>query len=47
MTAKSNDAKGRWRNVMVAFRVSPEENEEINMRAKLSGFQTKQYFIQR
>ena len=30
---------------MVAFRVSPEENEEINMRAKLSGFQTKQEFI--
>ena len=37
MSAKNNDAKGRWRNVTVAFRVSPEENEEINMRAKLSG----------
>ena len=45
MSAKNNDAKGRWRNVTVAFRVSPEENEEINMRAKLSGFQTKQEFI--
>mgnify|MGYP000273323667 CR=1 FL=1 len=31
MSAKNNDAKGRWRNVTVAFRVSPEENEEINM----------------
>lgn len=40
MSAKNNDAKGRWRNVTVAFRVSQEENEEINMRAKLSGFQT-------
>ena len=30
MSAKNNDAKGRWRNVTVAFRVSPEENEEIN-----------------
>lgn len=45
MSAKNNDVKGRWRNVTVAFRVSPEENEEINMRAKLSGFQTKQEFI--
>ena len=45
MSAKNNDAKGRWRNVTVAFWVSQEENEEINMRAKLSGFQTKQEFI--
>ena len=42
MTAKSNDAKGRWRNVMVAFRVSPEENEEINMNLLFN-----HYFIQR
>ena len=33
MSARNNDSKGRWRNVTVAFRVSPEENEEINMRA--------------
>ena len=45
MSARNNDSKGRWRNVTVAFRVSPEENEEINMRAKLSGFQTKQEFM--
>ena len=31
MSAKNNDAKGRWRNVTVAFRVSPEENEEITI----------------
>ena len=45
MSAKNNDAKGRWRNVTVAFRVSPEENEEINMRAKLSGFQTSRNLL--
>lgn len=41
MTAKSKDAKGRWRSKTIAFRLSPQEDA----RYKLSGFQTKQEFI--
>ena len=37
MSQKKKDDKNRWRNLTVAFRVSPEENEELNMRVKLSG----------
>lgn len=29
----------------IAFRMSPEENEELNNRVKLSGFRTKQDYI--
>ena len=29
----------------IAFRVSPEENEELNNRVRLSGFRTKQDYI--
>ena len=32
MSEKNRDDKNRWRNVTIAFRMSPEENEE---RAKL------------
>lgn len=44
MSERNLDAKGRWRNVTIAFRVSPEENADINMRVKLSGL-TKQDYI--
>ena len=44
MSAKNRDEHNRWRNVTIAFRVSPEENESINMRVKLSGL-TKQDYI--
>ena len=37
--------KNRWRNVTIAFRMSPEENKELNNRVKLSGFRTKQDYI--
>ena len=30
MSAKVTDRKGRWRNLTIAFRVSPQENEQIN-----------------
>jgi len=46
MSHKNRDEKNRWRNVTIAFRVSPEENESINMRVKLSGL-TKQDYISR
>lgn len=46
MSAKNYDNNGRWRNITIAFRVSPEENEDINRRVKLSGL-TKQDYITR
>lgn len=45
MSEKNRDDKNRWRNVTIAFRISPEENEELNNRVKLSGFRTKQDYI--
>ena len=45
MSEKNRDDKNRWRNVTIAFRMSPEENEELNNRVKLSGFRTKQDYI--
>ena len=31
MSVKNRDNKNRWRNITVGFRVSPEENERINV----------------
>ena len=30
MSEKNRDNKNRWRNVTIAFRMSPEENEELD-----------------
>ena len=46
MSVKNRDERNRWRNLTIAFRVSPEENESINLRVKLSGL-TKQDYISR
>ncbi len=46
MSLKSRDNKNRWRNKTVAFRVSPEENEQIDTAVRLSGL-TKQDYITR
>ena len=35
MSEKNRDNKNRWRNVTIAFRMSPEENEELDLRVKL------------
>lgn len=43
---KNLDYKGRWRNKVVAFRVSAEENELIDTQVRLSGL-TKQDYITR
>lgn len=45
MSQKKKDDKNRWRSLTIAFRLSPEENEELNMRVKLSGAETKQEYI--
>lgn len=46
MSLKSTDKKNRWRNKTVAFRVSPEEDEQIETAVRLSGL-TKQDYITR
>ena len=35
MSEKNRDAKNRWRTVTVAFRLSPEENEELTTRVRM------------
>ena len=44
MSAKNLDRHNRWRNKTVAFRVSPEEDREIETAVRLSGL-TKQDYI--
>ena len=46
MSAKNVDNHNRWRNITVAFRVSPEEDQQIEMAVKLTGL-TKQDYITR
>lgn len=47
MSAKNLDNKNRWRNRTIAFRVSEEENEQINIAVKLSGLSKQDYIIRR
>lgn len=46
MSMKNCDRHNRWRNKTVAFRVSPEEDRQIETFVKLSGL-TKQDYITR
>ena len=46
MPAKTRDKHNRVRSKIVAFRVSPEESEDLDIRVKLSGL-TKQDYIMR
>ena len=46
MSAKNLDSYNRWRNKTVAFRVSPEEDAQINTAIRLTGL-TKQDYITR
>ena len=47
MSAKNMDKHNRWRNRTVAFRVSEEENEQINTFVKLAGTTKQNYVTQR
>ncbi len=47
MSEKALDHQGRWRNHTIAFRISPEENADLNARVKLSGLTKQDYIIQR
>ena len=46
MSLKVYDGQGRWRSKTVAFRISPEEDEQLEIAVRLSGL-TKQDYITR
>ena len=46
MSAKNLDRHNSWRNITVAFRVSPAEDAQIETAVRLSGL-TKQDYITR
>ena len=43
MSAKNIDNHNRWRSITVGFRVSPEENEQLNSAVALSGLPKQEY----
>ena len=47
MPAKVLDNKGRWRNKTVAFRISPEEDTQLERAVALSGLTKQDYIIRR
>ena len=44
---KTLDRQGRWRSKTVAFRVSPEENNQIEIKVRLSGLTKQDYIVSR
>ena len=44
---KTLDRQGRWRSKTVAFRVSPEENNQLEMKVRLSGMTKQDYIVSR
>ena len=47
MSLKVYDEQGRWRNKTVAFRISPEEDEQLETAVRLSGLTKQDYIIRR
>ena len=47
MSAKNRDEHKRWRNITVGFRVSAEENKQINTAVALSGLAKQEYCYRR
>ena len=47
MSARNVDDRNRWRCVTVGFRVSPEENEQLNTAVALSGLPKQEYCYRR
>lgn len=47
MSAKNRDNHNRWRSITVGFRVSQEENEQINAAVALSGLPKQEYCYRR
>ena len=47
MSLKIYDGQGRWRNKTVGFRISPEEDEQLEKMIALSGLTKQAYIIRR
>ena len=47
MSAKNVDRHNRFRSITVGFRVSPEENKQINTAVALSGLSKQEYCYRR
>ena len=47
MSPKVYDSQRRWRNKTVSFRVSPEEDAQLEMAVALSGLTKQDYIIHR
>ena len=47
MSAKNIDNKGRFRSRTIGFRVSPEEDAQINVAVSLSGLTKQDYIVKR
>lgn len=47
MSAKNMDRHNRWRSKNLCFRLSPEENEQLNTFVRLSGLTKQEYVTQR
>lgn len=47
MSLKVYDGQGRWRNKTVAFRISPEEDIQLEKTVRLSGLTKQDYIIRR
>lgn len=47
MSAKNVDRHNRWRSKTIAFRVTPEENEQIDTFVRLTGTTKQDYITQR
>ena len=47
MSSKNLDGHNRWRNKTVAFRVSPEEDTQIETAVRLTGLTKQDYIIRR
>lgn len=47
MSAKNLDNRNRWRNKTIAFRMSPEEAQQLDTKVKLSGLTKQDYLIRR
>ena len=47
MSRKNRDEHNRWRSKTVAFRVSPEEDEQIEIAVKLTGLTKQDYLTRR
>ena len=47
MSLKIYDGHGRWRNKTVAFRISPEEDKQLEKEVALSGLTKQDYIVRR